>query len=71
MTLIKASFSSLMATIFKLSYGLLVNKLLAVYGGPSGMALVGQFQSLQQSLSGLATAGFGQGLTKYLAENAK
>lgn len=68
MTLIKTSFLSLIATIFKLTYGLLIYKLLAVYAGPSGVALVGQFQSLQQSLSGLATAGFGQGLTKYLAE---
>jgi PST family polysaccharide transporter len=68
MSLIKTSLLSLIATIFKISYGLLINKLLAIYAGPAGVALVGQFQSLQQSLSGLATAGFGQGLTKYLAE---
>ena len=68
MTLIKTSLLSLIATIFKISYGLIINKLLAVYAGPAGVALVGQFQSIQQSLSGLATAGFGQGLTKYLAE---
>ena len=68
MTLIKTSLLSLIATIFKVSYGLVINKLLAVYVGPSGVALVGQFQSIQMGLSGLATAGFGQGLTKYLAE---
>jgi len=68
LTLIKTSLLSLIATIFKISYGLVLNKLLAVYVGPSGVALVGQFQSIQSGLSGLATAGFGQGLTKYLAE---
>lgn len=68
MTLIKTSFLSLIATIFKISYGLVINKLLAVYVGPSGVALVGQFQSIQSGLLGVATAGFGQGLTKYLSE---
>ncbi|MBL4759586.1 MAG: O-antigen translocase [Mariprofundaceae bacterium] len=68
MTLIKTSLLSLIATIFKISYGLVLNKLLAVYVGPSGVALVGQFQSVQSGVSGIATAGLGQGLTKYLAE---
>jgi len=68
MTLIKTSFLSLIATVFKISYGLVLNKLVAVYVGPSGVALVGQFQSIQSGLSGVAMAGFGQGLTKYLAE---
>jgi len=68
MTLIKTSLLSLIATVFKISYGLIINKLLAVYVGPSGVALVGQFQSVQSGLSGIATAGFGQGLTKYLSE---
>jgi len=71
MTLIKASALSLIATIFKISYGLVIGKLLAVYGGTSGVALVGQFQNVQTALAGVATAGFGQGLTKYLAEFKK
>ncbi|MDX8384568.1 MAG: oligosaccharide flippase family protein, partial [Ghiorsea sp.] len=68
MTLIKTSLLSLIAAIFKISYGLVINKLLAVYVGPSGVALMGQFQSIQSGLSGIGTAGFGQGLIKYLAE---
>jgi len=68
MTLIKTSLLSLIATIFKVSYGLIINKLLAVYMGPSGIALVGQFQSVQSGMLGIATAGLGQGLTKYLSE---
>jgi len=68
MTLIKTSLLSLIAAIFKVSYGLVLNKLVAVYVGPSGVALVGQLQSIQSGLSGVATAGFGQGLTKYLSE---
>ena len=68
MTLIKTSLLSLIATVFKVSYGLVLNKLLAVYVGPSGVALVGQFQNIQAGMLAVATAGFGQGLTKYLAE---
>jgi len=68
LTLIKTSILSLIATIFKVAYGLLINKLLAIYVGPSGVALIGQFQSFQQGLNGVATAGFGQGLIKYLSE---
>lgn len=68
MTLLKTSALSLLATLFKISYGLVLSKLLAIYVGPSGVAMVGQFQSVQSGLAGLATAGFGQGLTKYLSE---
>ncbi|MEE9337053.1 MAG: O-antigen translocase [Methylococcaceae bacterium] len=68
MTLFKTSALSLIATLFKISYGLVLSKLLAIYVGPSGLVLVGQFQSVQSGLAGLATAGFGQGLTKYLSE---
>ncbi|WP_038246562.1 O-antigen translocase [Ghiorsea bivora] len=71
MTLIKTSVLSFVATVFKISFGLVVNKLLAVYGGASAIALVGQFQNIQASLVGIATAGFGQGLIKYLAEFKK
>ena len=68
MNLIKTSFLSLIASIFKISYGLILNKLMAVYVGPSGVALVGQFQSVQAGLMGIATAGIGQGVTKYISE---
>ena len=68
MTLIRTSGLSFVATIFKITFGLVVNKLLAVYGGTSGIVLLGQFQNMQAAALGVATAGFGQGLTKYLAE---
>jgi len=68
MTLIKTSLLSLVASIFKIIFGFVVYKLIAVYAGPSGVALLGQFQSVQQGLSGVATGGFGQGLVKYLSE---
>lgn len=68
MTLIKTSALSLVATLFKVSYGLVITKLLAVYEGATGVAFIGQFQNIQAAFTGIATAGFGQGLTKYLAE---
>ena len=68
MTLIKTSVLSFIATLFKILNGLILNKLVAVYVGPSGVALLGQFQNFLASLNIISTAGFAQGLTKYLSE---
>ena len=68
MTLIKTSLLSLIATMFRVGGGLVITKLLALYVGPSGLALLGQFQDLQRGVNGVATAGLGQGLIKYLSE---
>lgn len=68
MTLIKTSILSVVATIFKVAYGFFLNKLIAVYIGPTGVGLFGQVQSLLTSFTGMGTAGFSQGLIKYVAE---
>jgi polysaccharide transporter, PST family len=50
--------------------GLLINKLLAVYVGASGIALLGQFKSLTTVSTGLSTAGINNGVIKLIAENS-
>lgn len=58
------------ATAVRLGCGLLVNKLLAVYVGPAGLAVVGQFQSLMAVVGAASGAVFSAGVTKLTAEHA-
>ena len=54
--------------MLKIGTGLITSKLLAIYVGPSGMALVGNFRNFFSSLEGIATLGFQNGIVKYTAE---
>lgn len=47
--------------------GVVTAKLLAVFVGPSGMALMGNFRNFLASLEAVATLGFTQGIVKYVA----
>ncbi|APD91164.1 lipopolysaccharide biosynthesis protein [Alteromonas mediterranea] len=71
MTLIKTSFLSLIATIIKLISGLIINKAVAIFIGPSGLAMIGQFQNFIQITLTLAQGAINTGVTKYSAENGK
>jgi PST family polysaccharide transporter len=50
---------------------LVLNKILAIYVGPSGYAMMGQLQNAVTTLTALASAGVGTGVTKYTAEYAQ
>ena len=47
----------------------MTSKLLAVFVGPSGMALVGNLRNFSTSLESISTLGFQNGIVKYVAEN--
>lgn len=49
----------------------MTSKLLAVFVGPSGMALVGNLRNFMTSLESISTLGFQNGIVKYVAENDK
>ncbi|MBA6233487.1 O-antigen translocase [Colwellia sp. MB3u-22] len=49
--------------------GFIIAKLVAVYGGPTGLAVLGQFQSFITSMTGVVSAASGAGLVRYTAEN--
>jgi O-antigen/teichoic acid export membrane protein len=68
MSLIKTSFMSLIVTISKMLSALVINKAIAIYIGPSGLALVGQFQNFIQLSMTIGQGGMNAGLTKYSAE---
>lgn len=54
--------------LLKIGAGLITSKLLAVFVGPSGMALVGNLRNFSSSLESVSTLGFQNGIVKYVAE---
>ena len=71
MTLVKTSFLSFIATAMKLLSALAINKAVAVYVGPSGLALIGQFQNFTQLVMTAAQGAINSGVSKYAAEYGK
>ena len=61
------AFSALL-TLLRMVVGFVIAKVIAVYTGPSGMAMLGQIQSLVNGLNGLVTAPAGSGLVRYTAQ---
>lgn len=71
MTLIKTSLLSLVATIVKMLSGLVINKMVATFIGPNGLALIGQFQNFIQLAMTIGQGGINTGVTKYTSEYGK
>jgi len=69
MTLIKTSILSAIATIVKILAGFVSVKIVAIYIGPSGLALMGQMQNFIGMLSSVASGGINNGVIKYTAEH--
>ena len=55
--------------LLKIGTGLITSKLLAVFVGPNGMALVGNLRNFTSSLESISTLGFTNGIVKYVAED--
>lgn len=68
LNLIKTSFLTFISTAIKIIAGLIINKAVSIYIGPSGIALIGQFQNTSQVALTLAQGGVNKGVTKYTAE---
>ena len=68
MTLIKTSLLNGIAVVIKMLTLLGLNKVLAIYVGPSGYAALGQFQNAVQMITALASGAINTGVTKYTAE---
>lgn len=71
MTLVKTSILSFVSTAIKMVAGLVINKAVAVYIGPVGLAFVGQFQNFSQLVITAAQGAINSGVTKYTAEYGK
>lgn len=68
MTLIKTSLLNGIAVIIKMLTMLGLNKILAIYVGPSGYAAIGNFQNAVQMITTLSSGSIQTGVIKYTAE---
>jgi len=69
MSLAKTSLLNGVAVVIKVVSGLLLNKIFAVYVGPAGYAVVGQFQNAVTIIVSLAGGVFSTGVTKATAQH--
>jgi PST family polysaccharide transporter len=60
-----------LSVLIKVGIGVITSKVLAVFIGPSGMALVGNLRNFLTSVESVSTLGFQNGIVKYVAENDK
>ncbi|NDP28681.1 MAG: O-antigen translocase [Flavobacterium sp.] len=58
-----------LSVLIRIGIGLVTSKLLAVFIGPSGMALVGNFRNFVGSFETISTLGSQIGIVKYVAES--
>lgn len=68
MKLLKTGILNGIATVVKMFTMLIVNKLLAAYVGPSGYAVIGQFQNAVQIVTTFSSGTLNNGVIKYTAE---
>lgn len=68
MTLFKTSAWNAIAVVLRVLTALGLNKILALYVGPSGYAVIGQFQNFISMLTTFASGAINTGVTKYTAE---
>ncbi|WP_395046813.1 O-antigen translocase [Flavobacterium sp.] len=57
------------SVLIKIGIGLITSKVLAIFVGPTGMALVGNLRNFLTSVESVSTLGFQNGIVKYVAEN--
>lgn len=67
--LLKVSVLTGLLTMLRMAMGFVIAKVVAVYTGPTGMAMLGQIQSIVTSLNGIINAPVGNGIVRYTAEH--
>lgn len=68
MTLIKTSILTAISSVIKMLAGFAINKILAVYAGPSGLAFIGQLQNFIVISTTASNGAITGGVVKYTAE---
>ena len=68
MTLIKTSVLTAISTIIKVISAFVINKVIAIYVGPSGLAIVGQLQNFMELIVAFSNGAITNGIVKYTAE---
>lgn len=67
--LLKVTALSGMLTLLKMLMGFVIAKVIATYTGPTGMAMLGQVQSMINSFNGIVNAPVSTGVVRFTAEN--
>lgn len=67
--LLKVTAMTGLLTLIKMAMGFVIAKVVAIYTGPTGMAMLGQVQSMVGSLNGIVNAPTGSGVVRFTAEN--
>ncbi len=68
MTLVKTSILTAVSTVITVISAFIINKVVAIYGGPSGLALIGQLKDFVTMLTNISNGAISQGIVKYTAE---
>ena len=71
MTLIKTSILTSISTTIKIITSFIVVKIISVYLGPTGLALIAQIQNFTNMVNSLSSNGITTGVVKYTAEYKK
>ncbi|STO56905.1 O-antigen translocase [Grimontia hollisae] len=71
MRLLKTASLSILSTVFKITTALVVNKMMSIMIGPTGLALIGQFQNFIQITNTIGTVGFGSGIVSLTSKHRK
>ncbi|MCH7373739.1 O-antigen translocase [Aeromonas sp. MR16] len=66
--LLKVTAMTGLLTLLRMAMGFVIAKVVAIYTGPTGMAMLGQVQSMVASLNGIINAPVGSGIVRYTAE---
>lgn len=68
MTLIKTSILTSISTIIKIITSFFITKIISIYIGPSGLAIIGQLQNFNSIITTLANGAINTGVIKYVSE---
>ncbi|MBS9784585.1 MAG: O-antigen translocase [Oceanivirga sp.] len=68
MNLIKTSVLTGISTIIKVGVVFVINKIIALYAGPSGLAIIGQLQNFMSTVTTFSNGAIINGVVKYTAE---
>lgn len=66
--LLKVTAMTGLLTLLRMAVGFVIAKVVAIYTGPTGMAMLGQVQSMVGSLNGVVNAPVGSGIVRFTAE---
>ncbi|NGZ15531.1 O-antigen translocase [Vibrio aestuarianus] len=69
MNLIKTSLLTAISTVIKIASGFVINKIVSIYVGPSGLAVIGQLQNFVSVITTFSNGATNQGIVKYTAEH--